>query len=43
MSAARRRSSTLRQFGDAALGGSLCADDGQANPRLVAPAFAQSW
>ena len=29
-------------LGDAALGGSLCADDGQANPRLVAPAFARA-
>jgi sarcosine oxidase, subunit beta len=29
-------------IGDAALGGSLCADDGQANPRLVAPAFARA-
>ena len=29
-------------LGDAAVGGSLCADDGQANPRLVAPAFARA-
>ncbi len=29
-------------LGDVALGGSLCADDGQANPRLVAPAFARA-
>ena len=29
-------------LGDAALGGSLCAEDGQANPRLVAPAFARA-
>ena len=29
-------------LGDAAVGGSLCADDGQANPRLVAPAFAHA-
>jgi len=29
-------------LGDAAAGGSLCADDGQANPRLVAPAFARA-
>jgi sarcosine oxidase subunit beta len=27
--------------GDRVIGGSLCADDGQANPRLVAPAFAR--
>jgi len=27
-------------LGDAAVGGSLCAEDGAANPRLVAPAFA---
>ena len=26
-------------LGDAAVGGSLCAEDGAANPRLVAPAF----
>jgi len=29
-------------LGEAAVGGSLCADDGQANPRLVAPAFARA-
>ena len=29
-------------LGDAALGGSLCAEDGAANPRLVAPAFARA-
>jgi sarcosine oxidase subunit beta len=29
-------------LGDAAFGGSLCAADGQANPRLVAPAFARA-
>jgi sarcosine oxidase subunit beta len=29
-------------LGDAAVGGSLCAEDGQANPRLVAPAFARA-
>ncbi len=29
-------------LGDAAIGGSLCAEDGAANPRLVAPAFAQA-
>jgi sarcosine oxidase, subunit beta len=29
-------------LGDAAVGGSLCADDGQANPRLIAPAFAHA-
>jgi len=29
-------------LGPAAVGGSLCADDGQANPRLVAPAFARA-
>jgi len=29
-------------LGDAAVGGSLCADDGQANPRLVAPSFARA-
>ena len=29
-------------LGDAAIGASLCADDGQANPRLVAPAFARA-
>lgn len=27
--------------GERVVGGSLCADDGQANPRLVAPAFAR--
>ncbi|APW39101.1 FAD-dependent oxidoreductase [Rhodoferax koreense] len=27
-------------LGDRAVGGSLCAEDGQANPRLVSPAFA---
>ncbi|MSP87420.1 MAG: FAD-binding oxidoreductase [Alphaproteobacteria bacterium] len=27
--------------GEMVIGGSLCADDGQANPRLVAPAFAR--
>ena len=29
-------------LGDAAVGGSLCAEDGHANPRLVAPAFARA-
>lgn len=29
-------------LGAAAVGGSLCDDDGQANPRLVAPAFARA-
>jgi sarcosine oxidase subunit beta len=29
-------------LGDAAVGGSLCVDDGQANPRLVAPSFARA-
>lgn len=29
-------------LGDKAVGGSLCAEDGQANPRLVSPAFAQA-
>jgi len=29
-------------LGDAAVAGSLCAEDGQANPRLVAPAFARA-
>jgi len=29
-------------LGPAALGGSLCASDGQANPRLVSPAFARA-
>jgi len=29
-------------LGDAAVGGSLCAEDGAANPRLVAPAFARA-
>ncbi|MSP87388.1 MAG: FAD-binding oxidoreductase [Alphaproteobacteria bacterium] len=29
-------------LGDAVVGASLCADDGQANPRLVAPAFARA-
>ena len=29
-------------LGDNAVGGSLCAEDGQANPRLVSPAFAQA-
>ncbi|EJN02836.1 FAD-binding oxidoreductase [Herbaspirillum sp. YR522] len=29
-------------LGGAALGGSLCVDDGQANPRLVSPAFARA-
>jgi sarcosine oxidase, subunit beta len=29
-------------LGPAALGGSLCATDGQANPRLVSPAFARA-
>lgn len=29
-------------LGDKAIGGSLCAEDGQANPRLVSPAFAQA-
>jgi glycine/D-amino acid oxidase-like deaminating enzyme len=29
-------------LGDAALGGSLCSEDGAANPRLVAPAFARA-
>jgi sarcosine oxidase subunit beta len=29
-------------LGAAALGGSLCAEDGAANPRLVAPAFARA-
>jgi sarcosine oxidase, subunit beta len=29
-------------LGAAALGGSLCATDGQANPRLVSPAFARA-
>lgn len=28
--------------GDVAVGGSLCADDGHANPRLVSPAFARA-
>jgi sarcosine oxidase subunit beta len=28
--------------GDVAVGGSFCAEDGQANPRLVAPAFAEA-
>jgi sarcosine oxidase subunit beta len=37
--ALRERSPWL---GPAALGGSLCAQDGQANPRLVSPAFAQA-
>jgi len=30
------------QFGPGIVGGSLCPEDGQANPRLVAPAFAQA-
>lgn len=38
------RSGELRQLypwlGDRAVGGSLCPDDGHANPRLVSPAFA---
>ncbi|ACC75653.1 FAD-binding oxidoreductase [Paraburkholderia phymatum] len=29
-------------LGEAALGGSLCTSDGQANPRLVSPAFARA-
>jgi sarcosine oxidase subunit beta len=29
-------------LGDAVVGASLCAEDGQANPRLVAPAFARA-
>ncbi len=29
-------------FGPGVVGGSLCADDGQANPRLVGPAFARA-
>jgi sarcosine oxidase subunit beta len=29
-------------LGEAAVGGSLCAEDGAANPRLVAPAFARA-
>ncbi|MFL9924714.1 FAD-dependent oxidoreductase [Herbaspirillum lusitanum] len=29
-------------LGGAAVGGSLCPDDGQANPRLVSPAFARA-
>jgi sarcosine oxidase subunit beta len=29
-------------LGEAAVGGSLCPDDGQANPRLVSPAFARA-
>ena len=29
-------------LGDRALGGSLCLEDGQANPRLVSPAFARA-
>jgi glycine/D-amino acid oxidase-like deaminating enzyme len=29
-------------LGDAAVGGSLCSEDGAANPRLVAPAFARA-
>lgn len=29
-------------LGGAVVGGSLCPDDGQANPRLVSPAFAQA-
>ncbi len=29
-------------FGDAVIGGSLCPQDGQANPRLVAPAFSRA-
>src|SRR5260221_14473791 len=29
-------------LGEAAIGGSLCAEDGAANPRLVAPAFARA-
>ena len=29
-------------LGDAAVGGSVCAEDGAANPRLVAPAFARA-
>lgn len=29
-------------FGERAIGGSLCPDDGQANPRLVSPAFARA-
>ncbi len=29
-------------LGDGLAGGSLCAEDGQANPRLVAPAFARA-
>jgi sarcosine oxidase subunit beta len=29
-------------LGEAAVGGSLCAEDGHANPRLVAPAFARA-
>jgi sarcosine oxidase, subunit beta len=29
-------------LGPAAVGGSLCPDDGQANPRLVSPAFARA-
>jgi sarcosine oxidase subunit beta len=29
-------------LGDAATGGSLCSEDGAANPRLVAPAFARA-
>lgn len=30
------------QFGSGVIGGSLCPEDGQANPRLVAPAFARA-
>lgn len=37
--ALRRRYPWLSEV---ALGGSLCAEDGQANPRLVAPAFARA-
>ncbi|MFX7883189.1 FAD-dependent oxidoreductase, partial [Acinetobacter baumannii] len=29
-------------LGGAAVGGSLCPEDGQANPRLVSPAFARA-
>jgi glycine/D-amino acid oxidase-like deaminating enzyme len=29
-------------LGDAVVGGSLCAEDGQANPRLVSPAYARA-
>ncbi|MFC3337458.1 NAD(P)/FAD-dependent oxidoreductase [Paracandidimonas soli] len=30
------------EFGPGVIGGSLCPEDGQANPRLVAPAFARA-